>query len=686
MESSRSATTKRSVPDDLGKYFKGQDILERLYKDRPVCNKSRHTPDASWEMPLVAGGCLACDVLLCKKCYDAHLREDHGNCILVSLQVFLRKHRTFPCCDAMGEKIEFFCLECRVAICSSCYMTGHSDHRIVDFETGAGHMTKQINQSKDKMMITSQQVRKAKQALQDLEVRKVQRYKELRQSVRDRADRIRRWVTRAESEMIQELDNLEGEFKVSSEQDAALLTKVEKKADASHVIFTSCDWTSQSEAHLVLMNKFLSANHSWFVDQRTMPSLATESFHQRQDYFVPGSETAAVLRNFGPSDLLGEVRQCSSMKLPRFADKKFKVANAATLKNNDLVLLEKCDSTFEVAVYTSSKNKHQGALHVGNYYEKYVSFTGSGKSEITKPIGLAVCNDNIIVMETEKRILLIFSKDGIDLGVHKFKDIPRSLAANDSGLFIGFDSEIQWMVITEESDDTEKCKVKVKTVEADSKVKVKAVVADSKVKVKLFKTLLLKLELEDVDSRWRYNMAVSENGDIIINPSGKLLFGSFVTNTIREVTMMSSANQRPESRAQTYPGPSKMRNDDKLNKTAQIDAITHRQSLHCALLQTLTTSPAIDQSHVTQFCFHGNDTLLLLDAEEEQVLAVPLTDTPVKFLARTLPISPKLLDLHQAYVVLSHRDSLVRPVAMVINDDLDIVVVQKNGEIKIFHL
>jgi hypothetical protein len=126
--------------------------------------------------------------------------------------------------------------------------------------------------------------------------------------------------------------------------------------------------------------------------------------------------------------------------------------------------------------------------------------------------------------------------------------------------------------------------------------------------------------------------------------------------------------------------------DEKLHKTAQIDTINHRQSLHVALLQTLTTSPPINQSHVTQFCFHGNDTVLLLDAEEEQVLAVPLADTPVKFLARTLPISPKLLDFHQAYVVLSDRDSLVRPVAMVINNDLDIVIVQKNGEIKIFYL
>jgi hypothetical protein len=385
-------------------------------------------------------------------------------------------------------------------------MSGHSDHRIVDFEIGAGHMTKQINKSKDKMTIITQQTRKAKHDLEGLEARKAQRFKEIRQEIKDRAERLHKWVRRSETEMLGAMDDLEREYKDSSEQDAALLTKVEKKADASHVIFTSCDWANQSDSHLVLMNKFLSTNQSWFIDQRTMPGLATESFQQQREYFLPGSDTAAMLRNFAPRDILGEIRRYSSMKLPRFADKKFRVTNAATLKNNDLVLLEKCDSAYEVVVYTNSKKKHQGELQTKNYYEKYVSFTGSSESEITRPSGLAVCNDYIVVMETDKLMLLIFSKDGVDLGVHKFKDIPKSLAGNECGLFVGFANAIQWLVMSEDTDQS-----------------------DSKVKVKVFKTLPLKVESEDMDSRWRYNMAVSENGDIIINPSGECMYPDLLT-------------------------------------------------------------------------------------------------------------------------------------------------------------
>ena len=54
-------------------------------------------------------------------------------------------HSTETCCESHeGEKLRIFCLDCKVAVCTICFITEHNGHKCSDIQKVAEDLKIQI--------------------------------------------------------------------------------------------------------------------------------------------------------------------------------------------------------------------------------------------------------------------------------------------------------------------------------------------------------------------------------------------------------------------------------------------------------------------------------------------------------------------------------------------------------------
>ena len=96
--------------------------------------------------------CVECQPHMCKQCLKCHsslnTTSKHqvfqtGSKSLTTAERLM--HSTETCCELHeGEKLRFFCLDCKAAVCTICFITEHNGHKCSDIQKVVEELKRQI--------------------------------------------------------------------------------------------------------------------------------------------------------------------------------------------------------------------------------------------------------------------------------------------------------------------------------------------------------------------------------------------------------------------------------------------------------------------------------------------------------------------------------------------------------------
>ena len=116
-----------------------------------VCDVCSHDKSIMMQPPVATVYCIECQEKLCKLCAKVHknqrLCKSH-NTIAVNDKLALKDIFTSfpppPCKKHSKDLLRFYCFDCRLVICMTCLIEGHSSHKCSDVNSLTGDFQNQI--------------------------------------------------------------------------------------------------------------------------------------------------------------------------------------------------------------------------------------------------------------------------------------------------------------------------------------------------------------------------------------------------------------------------------------------------------------------------------------------------------------------------------------------------------------
>ena len=202
---------------ELRKLAFRSDLRQMLQCD--VCSDENDYADAT---KTAAWHCDSCRKVLCRRCGKVHRTAattrlhrmvdiDDGDDHFAVADASLLHPKNQPCyCDGHADRrLDLFCIDCAVPVCTECFAVGHRLHRIDDLERSARKLRERLQYDVDRVTTTCDERRREATRLERSRRRLVEGVAETRRAIVERSDELVRQILREKANLLRELEDVE---------------------------------------------------------------------------------------------------------------------------------------------------------------------------------------------------------------------------------------------------------------------------------------------------------------------------------------------------------------------------------------------------------------------------------------------------------------------------------------------
>ena len=189
-----------------------------------ICSDGNGTSESVSEM-----FCTECQQHMCKSCLKVHssmkatkthhvFPREHNSPATIEMSHFPK-----PDCDSHeGQRIQIFCVECKVAVCTICFITQHNGHKCSDIKQVVEDLKKQIKSGIEETRKIVIEVNDQSKALEELSVNFEINVKEAQSGIVQTGEKMKQLIDKHVQALLQELEDERTkkvkEFEVAKEE------------------------------------------------------------------------------------------------------------------------------------------------------------------------------------------------------------------------------------------------------------------------------------------------------------------------------------------------------------------------------------------------------------------------------------------------------------------------------------
>jgi len=192
---------------------KGLSGVETKVAGGPSCEACSDDKEAGKKVAMVY--CVECQQKLCQTCESYHKKLK----ITASHQMIklgeesnidtLSEVMSFMNCDRhKGDQVRIYCLECKVAICTMCYIESHNSHAWLDVDAAVDDFRVQMTGDIDSIAAGAQRCRDMLQSLEKEKIELIGRVLEAEMKISKKADQLKQTIDVHKENLMTELSSM----------------------------------------------------------------------------------------------------------------------------------------------------------------------------------------------------------------------------------------------------------------------------------------------------------------------------------------------------------------------------------------------------------------------------------------------------------------------------------------------
>lgn len=195
-------------------YMYSRMLFNNVFFLSQVCDLEEDVPSHALGSNRATTYCLDCRQYHCSRCSKHHTKQrfSQGHEMVelgkkISTEM-IKRVKTY--CDQHKDKqVEFYCYDCRVTFCMSCYVVRHNNHRSCDIAEISSQFYRNVEEDVGRVMKITGECQKEAQYLETLQTEFLSDVEAVKKRLKRDSDKLRQFLEQQELKLLNDLKEIQ---------------------------------------------------------------------------------------------------------------------------------------------------------------------------------------------------------------------------------------------------------------------------------------------------------------------------------------------------------------------------------------------------------------------------------------------------------------------------------------------